>query len=128
MKIREFRHISPILLNKYKVLLLSMGNFLFSSLGKDLVMKKATLGIVLSMSTLSSHAVVTVTDNPFYSDVEVNYSLFVEGSGSSQCKGLPRTCTQMASCEQAKQALKCGNKRLDRDKDGVPCESICPGG
>ncbi|WP_420230694.1 excalibur calcium-binding domain-containing protein [Psychrobacter sp. ER1] len=24
--------------------------------------------------------------------------------------------------------MKCGNTRLDRDKDGVPCESICPGG
>ncbi|WP_414706631.1 excalibur calcium-binding domain-containing protein [Psychrobacter sp. UBA3068] len=34
----------------------------------------------------------------------------------------------MASCEQAKLALECGNTRLDRDKDGVPCESICPGG
>ncbi|MBO6224646.1 MAG: excalibur calcium-binding domain-containing protein, partial [Psychrobacter sp.] len=21
-----------------------------------------------------------------------------------------------------------GNTKLDRDKDGVPCESICPGG
>lgn len=91
-------------------------------------MKKAILGIMLSMFALASHAVITVTDNPFYSDVEVDHPLFVEGSGGSQCKGLPRTCTQMASCEQAKQALKCGNKSLDRDKDGVPCESICPGG
>ncbi|WP_227681457.1 excalibur calcium-binding domain-containing protein [Psychrobacter sp. SCQQ22] len=34
----------------------------------------------------------------------------------------------MSSCEQAKQVLKCGNTRLDRDKDGVPCESISPSG
>ena len=39
-----------------------------------------------------------------------------------------RAYGQMANCEQAKQALKCGNTKLDRDKDGVPCESICPGG
>ena len=89
-------------------------------------MKKIILGILLSAFTLSSNA--TVTDNPFYSGVEVEHPLFAKGTGGSQCKGLPRVCTQMVSCEQAKQALKCGNTKLDRDKDGVPCESICPGG
>lgn len=38
------------------------------------------------------------------------------------------TCGQMASCEQAYACLNAGNGRLDRDNDGVPCESICPGG
>ena len=90
--------------------------------------KKVILSMALSVFALSSHAVVTVTDNPFYSDVEVDYPLFVKGAGCSQCKGLPRVCTKMVSCEQAKLALKCGNTNLDRDKDGVPCESICPGG
>lgn len=105
-----------------------MKKLYFLSFEKNLVMKKAILGLVLSMFALSSYAVVTVTDNPFYSDVEVNHPLFVKGTGGSQCKGLPRVCTQMVSCEQAIQALKCGNAKLDRDKDGVPCESICPGG
>lgn len=91
-------------------------------------MKKIILGILLSAFTLSSNATITVTDNPFYSDVEVEHPLFAKGTGGSQCKGLPRVCTQMVSCEQAKQAFKCGNTKLDRDKDGVPCESICPGG
>lgn len=91
-------------------------------------MKKIILGILLSAFTLTSNATITVTDNPFYSDVEVEHPLFAKGTGGSQCKGLPRVCTQMVSCEQAKQALKCGNIKLDRDKDGVPCESICPGG
>lgn len=77
---------------------------------------------------MSSNGTVTTTDNPFYNAVEVNHPLFAKGAGGSQCKGLPRVCGQMVSCEQAKQALKCGNTRLDRDKDGVPCESICPGG
>lgn len=91
-------------------------------------MKKIILSMALSLFALSSQAAVTVTNNPFYSDVEVDHPLFVKGAGGSQCKGLPRTCGQMVSCEQAKQALKCGNTKLDRDKDGVPCESICPGG
>nr|WP_233094006.1 excalibur calcium-binding domain-containing protein [Azotobacter chroococcum] len=32
----------------------------------------------------------------------------------------------MASCEEAQYHLnECGNWRLDRDKDGVPCASLC---
>lgn len=41
---------------------------------------------------------------------------------------IKKTCGQMSSCEEAKFQLACGNTRLDGDKDGVPCESICPGG
>lgn len=39
-----------------------------------------------------------------------------------------RTCKQMDSCEEARYHLKyCGMDQLDRDGDGVPCESICGG-
>ena len=97
-------------------------------------MHKLILAAALSVFAISSNAGVATVDNPFQSNtvlkesVEVDHPLFVKGSSGSQCKGLPSTCGQMANCEQAKQALKCGNKQLDRDKDGVPCESICPGG
>ena len=99
-------------------------------------MKKTILAAVLSIFALSSNAAIKTVDNPFQSNsntvlnesVEVDHPLFAKGAGGSQCKGLPSTCGQMANCEQAKQALKCGHKQLDRDKDGVPCESICPGG
>lgn len=97
-------------------------------------MHKLILAAALSVFAMSSNAGVTTVDNPFQGNsvfkesVEVDHPLFAKGSGGSQCKGLPSTCGQMANCEQAKQALKCGNTRLDRDKDGVPCESICPGG
>ena len=97
-------------------------------------MKKLLLATVLSIFTLSSNADITTIDNPFQSNtvlkksVEVDHPLFAKGAGGSQCKGLPSTYGQMANCEQAKQALKCGNTKLDRDKDGVPCETICPGG
>ena len=43
------------------------------------------------------------------------------------CGGATR-CDQMASCEQAYACLRAGRGSLDRDNDGVPCESICPGG
>ena len=40
--------------------------------------------------------------------------------------GSKSTCGQMTSCEEANYYLKqCGLGRLDRDKDGIPCESIC---
>lgn len=97
-------------------------------------MKKIILAAVLSVFALSSNAGVKTVDNPFQSNtvleesVEVDHPLFAKGAGGSQCKGLPSVCGQMVNCEQAKQALKCGHKQLDRDKDGVPCESICPGG
>ena len=97
-------------------------------------MKKLLLATVLSIFALSSNAAIKTVDNPFQSNtvlkesVEVDHPLFVKSAGGSQCKGLPRPCGEMVSCEQAKQALKCGNTKLDRDNDGVPCESICPGG
>lgn len=43
------------------------------------------------------------------------------------CNG-KTVCRQMDSCEQAYACLAAGRSSLDRDKDGVPCESICPGG
>lgn len=42
------------------------------------------------------------------------------------CDDGKRYCKEMRSCEEAKYHLEqCGLSRLDRDKDGIPCESIC---
>lgn len=39
-----------------------------------------------------------------------------------------RTCSKMESCEEARFYLtQCGVRSLDRDNEGVPCESICGG-
>lgn len=48
-----------------------------------------------------------------------------EISDGNDCSGMYKTCGQMANCAEAQRALACGNGRLDRDNDGVPCESIC---
>ena len=37
-----------------------------------------------------------------------------------------RTCGDVSSCEEAVE-LWCGGYRgADRDKDGIPCENVCP--
>lgn len=105
-------------------------------------MKKLVLATLVSIFTLAANAAViadtdltnvtsvkvALIDNPFYNSTDSDHPLFAKGKGGAQCKGLPSTCGEMANCTQAKQALACGNKRLDRDNDGVPCESLCPGG
>jgi len=35
------------------------------------------------------------------------------------------TCSQMRDCAHAMACLAAGHTRLDRDNDGIPCESIC---
>lgn len=45
--------------------------------------------------------------------------------GKFSCLG-KRFCREMRSCAEARFYLnQCGVNRLDRDNDGVPCESIC---
>lgn len=51
-----------------------------------------------------------------------------QSQGSKYSCGGKRVCGQMNSCDEAYFYLKeCGLGRLDRDKDGIPCESICGG-
>lgn len=46
-------------------------------------------------------------------------------SGHATC-GTKRFCKEMTSCEEARFFLKtCGIQTLDRDGDGVACESLC---
>ena len=46
-------------------------------------------------------------------------------NGKFSCDG-KRFCREMRSCDEARFYLnKCGESRLDRDNDGIPCESLC---
>ena len=48
-----------------------------------------------------------------------------ETSGEFACSP-KKTCKEMISCAEAQYRLKeCGQKQLDRDKDGIPCETLC---
>lgn len=47
-------------------------------------------------------------------------------TSEQSCSTGKRVCRDMDSCEDAMFHLQqCGLTRLDGDKDGVPCESIC---
>lgn len=98
---------------------------------------------VEELDTESSESTVVLDDtgNVFNSDPEVNYVeeqkvieepipepepiRIAEISNDNDCAGMYRTCGEMASCAEAQRALACGNGKLDRDNDGIPCESIC---
>ena len=41
--------------------------------------------------------------------------------------GQAQTCSQLRTCAEAMQALQAGNSKLDKDGDGIPCESLCKG-
>ena len=48
--------------------------------------------------------------------------------GTAAPCGTKKTCREMVNCEEARHYLRdCGLKRLDRDGDGVPCNSLCGG-
>ena len=48
------------------------------------------------------------------------------GADNHYTCGTKKTCSQMVSCDEARYYLNsCGVSSLDRDKDGIPCESIC---
>lgn len=47
-------------------------------------------------------------------------------AGGGSCPSLSATCGQL-TCDQAYACLAAGNGRLDRDNDGIPCESVCLG-
>ena len=38
---------------------------------------------------------------------------------------LAQNCSSCSNCAEAVRSYKEGNTKLDRDKDGIPCESIC---
>ena len=36
-----------------------------------------------------------------------------------------QSCSSFQTCARAVASYKAGNTKLDRDKDGIPCESLC---
>lgn len=68
----------------------------------------------------------TVKKNTYVAPAQTKTGGTTTGSsGGFSCSG-KTTCGQMTSCSEAKFYLNsCGVSRLDGNKDGVPCETLC---
>lgn len=38
---------------------------------------------------------------------------------------LAQSCSSFQTCTQAVASMKAGNSKIYKDKDGIPCESLC---
>jgi Excalibur calcium-binding domain len=87
--------------------------------------------VALTGSTMRSPAqttTYTITAQGPGGTRSTSVTVVVTQSNFGPC-GSKTTCGQMTSCAEALYYLNtCKVTRLDGDKDGVPCESICPGG
>jgi len=95
-----------------------IGEDVFSSIRDDIeveIEKNKT-----PFCTIGSSPVETVVDQTTRPTTTVPPTSDVVVCGSKT------TCGEMVSCSEARYYLSsCGLTRLDRDNDGVPCESIC---
>jgi len=80
---------------------------------------------------LLSAAIVAIVAAPLAAAEKKAFSSAPPGWSTSrplltqQC-GKKRYCKQMRNCREAcYYFLKCGLSKLDRDKDGIPCENVC---
>jgi hypothetical protein len=55
----------------------------------------------------------------FASSIVLGAVVVTPGSGWAQ------NCSSFSNCAEAVKSFKAGNTKLDRDKDGIPCEKIC---
>lgn len=76
--------------------------------------------------SVSTSPPITVPTSSSDSDVATSTQVTdTESAATGTCAG-KRTCGQMANCKEAYFYLNtCGVGGLDRDKDGIPCETIC---
>jgi hypothetical protein len=84
--------------------------------------KAMALGLVLALATLPCLA----QQKPHKKHPKAKPAATSASNGDGYtCTGKHK-CSEMANCEEATFYLnQCGVKKLDRDNDGVPCESLC---
>lgn len=79
----------------------------------------------MTVADLDTPDIESNEESSFNSAQLIENSQSVRHTKRLSCGNLPTKCGAMLDCEQAYQALACGNYRLDGDGDGVPCEKIC---
>ena len=89
----------------------------FAILLTDITGVSGTLGQSLGVDGQGNVIIITPTVPGFTPGVNVGF-----------CPSITFTCQQLASCEQAQACLAAGNRTLDGDNDGIPCEEfLCTG-
>lgn len=84
--------------------------------------------VITNTSTNNQQQPTGTTPQPTKSTTTTQPSIAPATTGSFTCN-CSKSCGAMVSCEEAYYQLNtCGCKARDGDDDGVPCESICPGG
>lgn len=71
----------------------------------------------------------TVQLSPTQSTVQQKTTTSNSGNSGAYTCNCSKICDKMSSCDEAYYQLRqCGCSKRDGDKDGVPCENICPDG
>ena len=85
---------------------------------RELAVLRGLLGDQVDLPTEAEEMDCSVNKSPGTPELS-------SGQVSVVC-GSKKYCKEMVSCQEAKAFLtECGLTRLDRNKDGVPCEALC---
>lgn len=80
---------------------------------------------MVTSKILVSFALITIITGSLMSAEKSPKKQSKQKTERFSCGGKP-TCKKMNSCDEAMFHLnECGVKKLDRDHDGIPCESLC---
>ncbi|MCZ2098366.1 MAG: excalibur calcium-binding domain-containing protein [Anaerolineae bacterium] len=79
---------------------------------------------LVSLSPPTAVPVYVPPTNPPILIFPTSAPLYVPPAASGSCPSLSANCSAL-TCDQAYACLAAGNGSLDRDHDGVPCESVC---
>ncbi len=74
----------------------------------------------------TSYPVAQTSETQVLQSPAISQQPTVKPSKKRYSCGRKRYCSNISSCEEAYYLLEhCGLRRLDRDRDGIPCESLC---
>lgn len=88
---------------------------------RDKAEQKKSASVIVPGQTLRKKA-----ENPSNKTYIAPVSETKESPDNAQSCGSKKYCKQMKNCAEAHFYLThCGRKKLDKDSDGIPCESLC---
>jgi len=83
------------------------------------------LSLLIAISLITSTADARGKRGSKHSKRSHAKSSHPKSSSSSSRRGSCPKCTALSSCSEAESYLAKGCRNLDRDRDNIPCESLC---